>query len=149
MAPAIKTSQTIVLVAAALCLTCACGLGPRSSPYPPPPGVSSLSLSSKELYVGAVPVGSISPEQRILVTNVGDEPVPLRQILRSPKESSFSMGKDCDLQLAPQQQCVIAVTFQPKAAGPSTQNLYLHIPLGQSATIRLKGFGVTHSTGTP
>ncbi len=125
MAPGIKTSQTIVLVAAALCLTCACGipLGPQDR-YPPPSVKRSLDVSTGSLYTQAK-VGFTAKPVTVILKNISDQAVELDtpSLYSIHHGETLHLDTTCGSALQPGATCVITLTFKPTRAGDSEGRL--------------------------
>jgi hypothetical protein len=108
-----------------------------NSAQPPVPvaltgvGVLEALLTAKpvSLSFGAVPVGSKSPETKVVVTNAGVTPVVLQGFAFSgPDAADFGITandrKSGDA-LGPEQTCTMTVVFGGTAAGPKAATLEL------------------------
>ncbi len=78
------------------------------------PGVS---LSASAIVFPTQPVESVSPTQRVTLTNIGDLPLT---IISVSVTGDFLLRNNCNGTLQPQVTCTFAVAFKPTAKGVRT-----------------------------
>jgi hypothetical protein len=111
MAPGIKTSQTIVLVTAALCLTCACGIGYHAPPQPPPPPFYSVLYESPQYNIDLhANVGHTSKVVSVRYKNLSSQPLKLRAPFFGKNEDhKFHLETTCTDTLAQSATCTVNI----------------------------------------
>ena len=113
MVTGIKTSQMIVLVATALCLTCGCGVGYRSPPKPPPPKIFSVLSESPQYNIDLhANVGNISKVVKVRYKNLSSQPLKLKApSFEKNDEQKFHMETTCTDTLAPSATCTASISY--------------------------------------
>ncbi|HLW88580.1 MAG TPA: choice-of-anchor D domain-containing protein [Terriglobales bacterium] len=93
---------------------------------------------------GTQKVKTTSPPKTIIATNTTSKAVSLSGIgIMNSGAVDFAQTSDCGTTLGPGSQCTISVTFTPKATGPFSANLVLHVSGGVSPTaVNLTGTGI-------
>ncbi len=141
MAINLRTSQTIILVAAAISLTCACGipLGPQSH-YPPPSIKRSLAVGYGALYLQAQ-VGTTSGATRISLKNISPQSVELAKPALYPihDADAFKLDTTCEPTLVPNATCFITITFSPQKKSNSEARLLFSAKPSESYGLIVEG----------
>ncbi len=113
------------------------GSTPPSSPAP------VLLLSTSSLSFGNQAVGTRSGVQQVLVTNTGSADMALQP---PGYGGPYSVDTNCPSELAPQQSCLLSVSFQPTEAGERNDDLWLMTNAGD-ARVALNGTGAVAVLG--
>jgi len=151
MAPGIKTSQTVVLVAAALCLTCACGIGYKEPPHPPPPPLAPISFHPDRLSFPDTVIGTSSPIQNLVISNDSPDVLALTGVEVAPFfDKAFRLvSTTCGVPLPAHSTCTAQVVFEPKTyltykkkPEPTSGILRVFVADHQVTTFYLKGTAI-------
>lgn len=106
----------------------------------------TLSFSSLSLNYGLEQIGVASPPQTVTVTNASPHNAAIAGIAAS---GDYAQANACPAMLLPGQQCAIAITFTPTAAGTRAGGVTLtdDSPGSPTQTIALTGFGEATTLG--
>jgi chitodextrinase len=111
-----------------------------------PPVSPSLSLNPSSLSFGDQLVGTANGAQSVLVQNIGQTPVEIRQVsVEGTNPGDFVITADgaTGLQLLPGRLCIVNVRFLPTAAGPRSASLTITDTAGGSPHVApLSGTGI-------
>ena len=78
-------------------------------------------LSSPCRTFPAQAVNTTSPPYDVRLTNSGNAPLKISSIaITGTNSGEFALTNKCTTSLPPGENCIIAVTFSPKAVGPRT-----------------------------
>ncbi len=110
-------------------------------------GTAAVSLSKSALMLSSQGVGTASAPQSLAISNVGTAALTIASIGTA---APFAQNSNCPTTLPPGSNCIVNVTFTPKAAG--TQTGMLSVTDDASAnpqTVSLTGtVGSSSSTGS-
>ena len=106
----------------------------------------TLSFSSLSLNYGLEQIGVVSPPQTVTVTNASAHNAAIAGIAAS---GDYAQANACPATLSPGQQCAIAITFTPTAAGTRAGGVTLtdDSPGSPTQTIALTGVGEATTLG--
>jgi len=104
---------------------------------------TSLKLSLTGINFANQPVNTTSPPESIQLTNSGDNPITISQILiAGSNPSDFAQTNTCGTHLGGHQSCRIMVTFTPRAVGARAATLSItDSDPGSPQTVALSGTG--------
>lgn len=121
----LKPPQTIILIAAAVSLTCACGipLGPQDH-YPPPSVKRSLHVDTGSLYTGGR-IGFSAKPITVGLENISDHSVELDtpSLYSIHHGETLHLDTTCGSVLPAGATCFITITFKPTKPGDSEARL--------------------------
>ncbi len=104
------------------------------------PSAPAVMLSAPSLTFSGQPVGTLSGQQAILVSNVGNATLPISTISAN---GDFGVTSNCGATLAPSTNCQIAVTFAPTATGARTGQVTIATgAAGSPHTVSVSGTGM-------
>jgi len=106
---------------------------------------ATVSLSPPSLNFGVQIVGSRSPAQKLVLTNIGTTTLHISSIAITGIDAAyFSERNDCASSLPPKAHCTIRVTYDPTKLGPQTAAVTItDDAAGSPQTVPLSGVGVT------
>ena len=105
----------------------------------------TVALSPPTLNFGVQVVGSRSPVQAVVLTNVGTKTLHISSIaVTGTNAADFAEHTPCGSSLPPKAHCMIRVTFKPTAVGPRSAAVTITDDAGGSPqSVPLSGIGVT------
>lgn len=109
-----------------------------------------VSPSSTEIDFGAVEVGQSSAARTVTITNSGDYPLQIQQVLlTSGSSQAFPLANNtCNNRMIPPAgSCSLATRFSPTRIGRRDASLLVISNTSEFATISLSGTGVTTPDG--
>ena len=113
--------------------------GPPDAPGPDPlPG--QLSSSAAEHDFGDTAVLTSRPQFSWVLQNTGGVALTLGQLTNS-NPTDFQIDNRCTGAIAPGASCVVLVSFNPTALGPSSAELVLSADAGDTAQLSVRGTG--------
>ena len=104
----------------------------------------TADLSGQTISFAATqPLGVVSPEQQVTLTNNGDAPLLVtRAALSGANPGDYVVQNRCQAPVSPAGSCVLAVRFAPQAAGPRAASLTLQTNAAtQPPPVTLSGTG--------
>lgn len=106
-------------------------------------GGTPVLLAPAALDFGDQAVGTKSPPQKIMVTNVSNDVVSFSSInLAGADAKDFNETNTCGAQLLPNASCTVSVTFSPTRSGTRTADVYVGLSGTVSpAEVPLSGIG--------
>jgi predicted dienelactone hydrolase len=105
----------------------------------------TVILSPPSLNFGVQVVGSRSPAQDVVLTNIGTKTLDISRIaLTGTNAGDFSEHNNCGSSLPPKAHCTIRVTFKPTQVGPRSAAVAItDNASGSPQTVPLSGIGAT------
>jgi hypothetical protein len=102
---------------------------------------TSSGIPASTLNFGSQGIGTTSPAQIVILTNIGSAPLTINSVMVS---DNFSLGQNqCGSSLAVQQSCQITVTFTPASSGTLNGSLTISDNAANSPQlVALTGNGV-------
>ena len=105
----------------------------------------TVALSPPTVNFGVQVVGSRSPAQKVVLTNVGTTTLDISSIaVTGTNAGDFSENNNCGSSLPPKAHCTIRVTFKPTKLGPRTAAVTItDNAAGSPQSVPLSGIGAT------
>jgi 6-phosphogluconolactonase (cycloisomerase 2 family) len=130
------------------------GIG-SASPVDSDPGqpisAPEVALDPQDLQFADQYVGSASPPQQIVLSNIGTAPLTLSSLsLTGNDKSEFGISQNCPAVMLASDDCIIEITFQPMADGMRDASLtVVGNDAGSPHNVALTGTGVLPFTIQP
>lgn len=120
------------------------GVGNLSQPHglvavPQTANVAVAAVAPVSLKFPTELVGTSSPVETALLTNIGTAPFSVKGVTSS--SADFPVTSDCPSTLAPGQSCTGSVTFQPTTGGLRKGRLTFSLRSAKSQSVSLSGSG--------
>jgi hypothetical protein len=142
--PAIFLAASVFLIAG---VWVACGGG--ASVTPPPAPAPAVRLMPSALAFNAQMVGTTSPSQSVMLTNIGNAGLNMGSSITGTNSGDFVQTSDCKSPIVASASCSISVTFSPTAAGSrSAAVTIIDDASGSPHTTSLSGTAIAPPTPT-
>jgi hypothetical protein len=104
---------------------------------------TNLAVSQTIISYGPVKVGTSSPTQVSVVTNIGASPITISSVGFTAPAPSFTLANGCGATLPPGTSCTLGLTFTPQKKGALSAKLKISYSgtVGNPQYIELAGVG--------